>query len=156
MAAGLGERMHPITKTIPKLLVKVHEKPIIERLIEAFEEKGIEHIYIVVGYLKEQFTYLTEKYRNVTLIENQEYVTKNNISSIYAARDILLKEACIISEADLLLNDSTIIQNEVKDSKYLAKYVAGKSDDGSFCVKEGRITGIGIGGENVYNIESRL
>jgi len=50
------------------------------------------------------------------------------------------------------LNDSTIIQNEVKDSKYLAKYVAGKSDDWSFCVKEGRITGIGIGGENGYNM----
>lgn len=152
MAAGLGSRMYPITETTPKPLVKVHGKPIIERLIEAFEEKEIENIYVVVGYLKEQFEYLVDKYPNVQLIVNEEYLTKNNISSIHVVESVLLKGACIISEADLLLNDKTIIGNTVETSKYLARYVEGESNDWSFRMEDHRITKICVGGQNVYNM----
>lgn len=62
MAAGKGTRMRPITNTVPKPLVKVHGVPLIEGIIAQLHQQNIYEIYVVVGYLKEQFNYLVDKY----------------------------------------------------------------------------------------------
>ena len=51
MAAGKGTRMHPITETLPKPLIRVHGKRMIDTIIEALHENGIYEIYVVVGSL---------------------------------------------------------------------------------------------------------
>ena len=86
MAAGKGERMHPVTEKTPKPLIRVKGQRMIESVIEALRRNGITEIYIVVGYLKEQFEELAEQWPGVQLIENPYYETCNNISSLYAAR----------------------------------------------------------------------
>ena len=62
LAAGFGSRMVPITLNTPKPLVLVHGKRIIETLLDAVVEAGIEDITIVRGYLGEQFDVLLHKY----------------------------------------------------------------------------------------------
>lgn len=91
MAAGKGTRMRPITLHTPKPLVKVNGKRMIDSVIEALHKNGISEIYIVVGYLKDQFEILPKEYENVKLIENPFYDTCNNISSLYVARDYIEK-----------------------------------------------------------------
>ena len=86
MAAGMGTRMNPVTLETPKPLVRVNGKRMIDSVIEALHINGIRQIYVVVGYLKEQFAELKEEYPDITLIENPWYDKCNNISSLYVAR----------------------------------------------------------------------
>ena len=81
LAAGYGMRMVPINVEVPKGLLQVKGEPLIERLIRQLHEAGIFDINIVVGFMKEQYEYLIDKY-NVNLVFNKDYSSKNNLHSL--------------------------------------------------------------------------
>lgn len=88
LAAGFGMRMVPINTETPKGLLEVHGEPLIERQIRQLHEAGIHEIYVVVGFMKEQYEYLIDNY-GVELIVNADYASKNNLHSLYLAREHL-------------------------------------------------------------------
>ena len=110
MAAGLGNRMRPVTLTTPKPLVKVNGVRMIDTVIQGLHENGITEIYIVVGYLKEQFYTLEQEYPGVTIIENPYYDTCNNISSLYVARDHI-ENAMILDGDQILVQQQSTAEN---------------------------------------------
>lgn len=151
MAAGLGNRMHPLTLTTPKPLVKVHGVPMIETIIDALLKNNISDIHIVVGYLKDQFAYLQDKF-GVHLIENPYYETCNNISSLYVARDHL--ENAIILDGDQVIVNPNSLRAEFNRSGYNAVWTE-ETDEWLMTVKDGVVTQCSrTGGRNGWQLYS--
>ena len=149
IAAGFGSRMAPVTLDTPKPLVKVNGVRIIDTLLDALYAKDIKNITIVVGYKKEQFKQLLDKYPTLKFIENPIYNESNNISSVYAARDII--DRCYICEADLIVSNPKVITKYQYCSNYLGAYVS-ETDDWCFFKKKGYIDRVAIGGENCWHM----
>ena len=155
MASGMGTRMRPLTLTTPKPLIKVNNKPMIESVLETLKEAGVEKIFVVVGYLGDQFEYLKDKYDNLEIIKNGDYETINNISSIYYAREALKLGDTYICEADLFVKDVNFVKNLGADySGYFGTAQHKEhSDDWGFMLDDaGYITKIAKGGNWDYNM----
>ena len=102
----------------PNGLVKIKNIILLERNIELLLKNRIERIYIVVGYCKEQFNYLIEKYRNkIILIENQEYKEKGSYYSLLKLKGII-KENILLLDSDILYEEralKNVIENKNLD-----------------------------------------
>lgn len=144
IAAGFGSRMVPITLNTPKPLVRVGGKRIIDTILDAVYAAGITEVYVVRGYLGEQFDQLLYKYPTIKFIDNPLYNEANNISSMVAAKDHL--QSAYVFESDLLLRNPNLITRYQDRSNYLGIPME-RSDDWCFKVKNGVIKNLGIGGE---------
>ena len=149
LAAGFGSRMVPITLNTPKPLVRVRGQRLIDGLIDACLNVGIEDIVIVRGYLGEQFDQLLYKYPMIRFIDNPLYNEANNISSALCVRE-LLKNAYVM-EADLYLTNPAIIRKYHYQSNFLA-FEKARTDDWCFEVSDGMITKEKIGGLNCWQM----
>ena len=147
LAAGFGSRMAPVTLKRPKPLVKVNGIRIIDTLIDSLLSKGINEIYIVRGYLKEQFDELLNKYPFIKFIDNDIYNKTNNISSLIQALDYI--DNCYICEADFLVTNPNIISKYHYCSNYLGAKVI-ETDDWCFDFTNGSATNYKKGGINCY------
>lgn len=149
IAAGFGSRLRPVTLETAKPLVRVNGVRIIDTLIDGAMAAGIEEIYVVCGYLGEQFVQLKEKYPDVILVTNDMYTQANNISSVYLLRDHL--QNAYISEADLLLHKQ-VFDKYVFHSCYLG-IPTDETDDWYFKTNEqGTICELGIGAKDCYRM----
>ena len=149
IAAGFGTRLVPITLNTPKPLVRVHGERIIDSLIDACLEAGIEEIIIVRGYLAEQFDQLLYKYPMIRFLENPLYNEANNISSALVAR--YLMSNAYVFEADLLLYNPKIIRKYHYRSDFLGIRTE-RTDDWCFDVVDGIIREEKVGGTDCWQM----
>ena len=149
LAAGFGSRLVPVSLNTPKPLVRVKGVRMIDTLLDAVVAAGITEIYIVRGYLGEQFDQLLYKYPTIRFLENPIYNEANNISSALCARH-LLKNAYVL-EADLLLSNPALIQKYQYCSNYLGVPVD-TTEDWCFETKNRVITKLMIGGTHCYHM----
>ncbi len=143
LAAGLSSRFAPISYEKPKGLLRVRGEVLIERQIEQLKAAGIDDITVVVGYKKEYFFYLEEKY-GVRFVVNDYYATRNNHSSLMMVRDRLRRT--YICSSDNYFTDNPF-EPYVYGAYYAAQFVEGPTDE--WCMRtgsNGRITGVTVGG----------
>ena len=143
MAAGYGSRLAPLTNRVPKGLLQIRGEILVERQIRQLLEAGIEEIFLVVGHLKEQFSYLASN-PHIHIIENPDYTHYNNISSLYRVLDIL--DNTYICSADNYFTEN-VFTPYVYRSYYAAVYGEKPTEEYYLTVdKNDRITDVQIGG----------
>lgn len=130
LAAGVGKRMVPINRDYPKSLLEVNDEPLIERLIKQLKEAGVHHIQVVVGYCKEKFEYLMDKY-DVDLVVNNQYLEKNNYFS-------LLKCSRFLGNTYIVPSDLWFRHNPFRKNELYSWYMlsSAKSNNSDVCYKK--------------------
>lgn len=125
MAAGTSSRFAPLSYEKPKGLLEVKGEVLIERQIRQLHEAGIYDITIVVGYLKEQFFYLKDKY-GVEIVINEDFNIYNNTSSLIRVIDRLKNTYICSSDNYFTVNP---FEEYVDHAYYSAVFIPGKSDE---------------------------
>lgn len=147
MAAGMSSRFAPLSYEKPKGLLVVKGEVLIEREIRQLQEAGITDITIVVGYMKEKFFYLEEKF-GIKIVVNEDYYRYNNTSTLIRVLD-QLSNTYICSSDNFFLEN--VFEQYVYQPYYSSVYAAGKTDE--YCLEyshRGRIKNVTIGGYNSW------
>ncbi|WP_099331785.1 phosphotransferase [Actinomyces minihominis] len=145
MAAGFSSRFAPVSYERPKGTLEVRGEVLIERQIRQLQEVGISDITVVVGYMKEAFFYLEDKFGIKTVV-NEDYAVRNNHSSL-----ALVVES--LGNTYICSSDNYFVTNPfdayVYRSFYSAEFVEGETDE--YCIvasPSGRITDVTVGGRD--------
>src|SRR3989304_3683070 len=103
LAAGISARLRPLTDHIPKCLLKIGDKTILERTLDNLLAYHLNDIAIVTGYLEEQIKNFVARYYpqlNVTYIRNNKYDTTNNIYSLWMTKDLVINNDMLLMNSD--------------------------------------------------------
>lgn len=149
IAAGFGSRFVPLTFETPKGLLEVFGERMIERQIRQLHEVGVTDVTIVVGYLKEKFEYLIDKY-GVKLLYNPEYSCKNTLATIWHAREVLRGCNMYLLSSDNWLRENMFHRWECR-SWYASAYMTGDTSEWALTFnKKNQITDVRIGGRDTW------
>jgi choline kinase len=104
LAAGEGSRLQPETTNIPKVMVKLFGKSLLEMQIDVFKKCGINDISIVTGYLADKITFPSINY-----FKNENYSSTAGNESLFCAKE-KLQDSTIITYGDLVFEKAVIEQ----------------------------------------------
>ena len=149
MAAGLSQRFAPISYERPKGMLRVRGEVLVERQIEQLHAAGITDITVIVGYKKEYFFHLADRF-GVAIAVNDDYVNRNNNGSLWAVRE-KLGNTYVCSSDDYFTTNP--FDSHVYQAYYSAQYVEGPTQE--WCLTTGpggRITGVTVGGHDAWTM----
>lgn len=147
MAAGMSSRFAPLSYEKPKGLLNVKGEILIERQIRQLKEAGITDITVVVGYMKEKFFYLDDKF-GVKIVVNEDYYRYNNTSTLIRVLD-KLSNTYICSSDNYFVDN--VFEPYVYCGYYSAVYADGETDE--YCLSfdnDDRINGVSVGGADSW------
>lgn len=102
LAAGEGKRLRPLTNRLPKCMVDLFGKSIIEHQIDVYRDCGIKDITIVTGYKSDKINF-----KNVKYYKNNNYHTTNMVETLFCAKNAL-NNPTIISYGDIIFEKSVL------------------------------------------------
>lgn len=117
LAAGEGKRLRPYTETIPKVMLPVANKPVLEYVVDAVKKSGITEIIIVVGYKKEVIMEYFKDYKDAKItyvIQDKQLGTSH---ALLQARNHI-KDSFIVLSGDNIIDQNSISKLIKDKSKY--------------------------------------
>ena len=111
LAAGMASRLRPLTAHTPKCLLKIGERSLLQRSMDALISNGIHDFVFVTGYLHtmiEDFVTLTYPDLKVQFVHNEVYASTNNIYSLWLALPAVGNERMLLLDSDLLYDPQII------------------------------------------------
>jgi UDP-N-acetylglucosamine diphosphorylase/glucosamine-1-phosphate N-acetyltransferase len=133
LAAGQGKRLQPFTETVPKVMLPVANKPILEHVITAVRQSGINQLILIVGYKKEAIMeYLkdTNKEIKITYVEQDKQLGTAH-ALLQAKKHV--KGPCIVLSGDNII-DHTSIQNLISTQSDIALLIKKHSQPSKYGV----------------------
>ena len=111
LAAGMAKRLRPLTDACPKCLLKIGERTLLQRTVDAMIAAGIQELVVVTGYRAEMIRdFLTKQYPslNIHFIHNGDYEHNNNIFSLWMTRPYTEGKEFLLSDSDILFDPQLI------------------------------------------------
>ena len=113
LAAGMAKRLRPLTDTQPKCLLKVGERTLLQRTVDAMAAAGITEFVVVTGYLGNMIRdFLTSHYSLFTFhfLDNVDYAHNNNIYSLWMAGQIVRGKEFLLMDSDILCDPAAVLR----------------------------------------------
>ena len=113
LAAGMAKRLRPLTDTMPKCLLKVGERTLLERTVDAMRQAGISEFVVVTGYRGDMIrdfleAYAKQKGCSFTFLHNADYEHNNNIYSLWMAGEIVRAKDFLLMDSDILCDPAAV------------------------------------------------
>uniref|UniRef100_A0A7C6A9N0 Phosphocholine cytidylyltransferase family protein n=1 Tax=candidate division WOR-3 bacterium TaxID=2052148 RepID=A0A7C6A9N0_UNCW3 len=109
LAAGIGQRLYPLTKSIPKCLLKVGGESILAKTLYSLEQAGISEVLLIAGHCAEALKSHIKSYKSISfkLLFNPFYAQYNNSYSLWLAGKhlcdgFILFNSDVIASSDLI------------------------------------------------------
>ena len=123
LAAGMAKRLRPLTDTKPKCLLKVGERTLLERTVNAMCMAGIQEFLVVTGYRGEMIRdFLTSHFSLLTFhfLDNTDYEHNNNIYSLWMACQKVRGSEFLLMDSDILCDPAAIVRIAQEQTSALA------------------------------------
>ena len=116
LAAGMAKRLRPLTDTKPKCLLKVGERTLLERTVDAMRQAGIQEFLVVTGYRGEMIRDFLGEYSSrigkisFTFLDNTDYEHNNNIYSLWMACQKVRGCDFLLMDSDILCDPAAVVR----------------------------------------------
>ena len=113
LAAGMAKRLRPLTDTMPKCLLKVGDRTLLERTVDAMRQAGISEFVVVTGYRADQIReFITGQLHidRCTFLHNADYEHNNNIYSLWMAGEVVRDREFLLMDSDILCDPAAVVR----------------------------------------------
>lgn len=122
LAAGMAKRLRPLTDTRPKCLLKVGERTLLQRTVDAMLAAGVTELVVVTGYRANMIRdFLTDRYLSpaaddapsaitIHFIDNPDYAHNNNIFSLWLTRPFTDGHDFLLMDSDILCDPAAVVR----------------------------------------------
>lgn len=148
LAAGMAKRLRPLTDLRPKCLLKVGNRTLLERTVDAMRKAGIDEFVVVTGYRGDMIRDFLASYLSlgskITFLHNADYEHNNNIYSLWMAGQVVRGHDFLLMDSDILCDPAAVVHiaQETESALAVNRHELGEEEMKVVVDAEGRITEI--------------